>query len=152
MEQKDKLVLNRIPFNVNPELQQVNLEGAILKGSALPWEPWFDFGEGKDGGILGVFLDSLAKLYNFTISVDPPEDGVWGGEPAVGKFTDDNASFQGVLKDLIDGNADFSPSTWHLGADRARWISYSWPFTDQQWLLLLSMYKVFFLLFFLFLP
>ena len=67
----------------------------------------------------GYFVDimrALGEQHNFSSEVRLPADGLWGLEPRGGDF--ERAIFDGVVGLVVNGTADFSPSTWIWNSDR----------------------------------
>ena len=48
-------------------------------------------------------MNALSKMYNFTWTVEKEPNDDWGTVPKTGTHEDDNATFGGVLGDVIYG-------------------------------------------------
>ena len=49
-------------------------------------------------------MDNLADSYNFTWTVEADPNYDWGTTPVSGTYYDDNATFSGVLGEVLYGN------------------------------------------------
>ncbi len=142
------LVRNNVLFDGNRVKIHYNLHGRVLKSIGLTWRPWIAFkscqsnvitlhllkaimsmiifqnSKCKTRGLIKDVLNIIGDWYNFTVQYDLEPNGKWGTLPVTGLWTDDNATFEGVLGEVINGHYDISASSWNPNHFRAKWLDF----------------------------
>ena len=80
----------------------------------------------KSEGLLKELLDVMGGLYNFTYTVDMEATKKWGVAPANGgSYFDPNATFEGVMGSIIEGDYDIPISLWDIDLGRSLWVDFT---------------------------
>ncbi len=91
------------------------------------------------GDISGIFphaLTTLERRLNFTTKVYKRQDGQWGS------LNKDTGQWAGMVKDVIDGNADIITAPLSAGYDRAMVVDYLPPLGTETYSLFIRTSKM----------
>ena len=77
-------------------------------------------------GMIPDIMKSLARDLNFTYSFAPSRDGKWGG------YDTRTGQWNGIVKDLLDGNADMAAASLSVTKDRSEVLDFMMPFEHEN--------------------
>ena len=106
----------------------------IFRAVFLPWATFIWLSEkGKESyepdewfGLIPDIFNSLARHLNFTYSIATSRDGNWG---SVNK---DTGEWNGIIKDIIEGEADVGVALLSLTKSRSEVIDFMLPFYSDS--------------------
>ena len=83
-------------------------------------------------GIIPDVFESLAESLNFSFALIPPKDGTFGS------YNAESDSWSGIVKDIMDGDADMSGNGLFFTYPRSKAINFSIPFLSTDCVFLVS--------------
>jgi hypothetical protein len=86
----------------------------------------------EDSGLFSDVLGEVGRILNFSYSVDRDPDNNFGIIPVQGNWHDENATFEGVLGELVLGNYEICGSFWIANWDRFGWMDMTFHAIETQ--------------------
>ena len=115
----------------NVHVRRSNLRGIEIVNAVKTYSPYhdvisFENGEAGLGGVFGDYFAYLAMKLNFTIVIVEPPDDKWGGLEA------DGVTWNGIVRMLLDGEADMSTTLLTRVEQRQAAVDFSAPMLTSQ--------------------
>ena len=107
-----------------PGYLEVGSDTSNLNKRNINRVPWF--------GIFPDIFESMAESLNFTFELVSSRDGNWGS------YNKETESWNGAIKDLVDGVADMTPSSITLSYIRNTAVDFATPIVASHCVFLVS--------------